>query len=393
MPANSPACMHKLHPEPPQAGAQFGSSVAAAGPYVAVGARKYDGGGAVFVFEGSACAWRQAAVLEPVAGTADALFGAALAMETGRIVVGAPTSTIGGISNAGSVAVFDRSGSGWTRVAHLTEDVQQAARFGTAVAVSGDTIAIGAPGARVSETSRKSGFVAVFVREGGSWTLAQKLYPDGSGTAGDEFGSSVALNGAVLVIGARSADDAQRESGKAYVYRRDSGGVFQAEATLSPRTEERLGFFGHSVAISPDARTIAVGHPGSGLQGTSAPGEVQIFAWSGSSWTRQGAPLEQPGNSKTNLFGNSVALTDDTVLVGIPEDKELAGDVRNPGSTMLFTRSGSNWTAGLRLTAGIHSGISDLFGESVAMTETLVIAGSDHDDDHGSQSGSAYVFG
>src|SRR5262245_10505928 len=127
--------------------------------------------------------------------------------------------------------------------------------FGASVALSGDTLAVGAVrddiGANVDQ-----GSVYVFTRSGAVWTLQQKLTAN-DGVAHNPFGQSVAIGGDTLVVGAGTS---------AYVFTR-SGATWTQQQILTPGDSASVGF-GHSVALS--GNTLVVGAPGDSVSSMAA---------------------------------------------------------------------------------------------------------------------------
>ena len=132
--------------------------------------------------------------------------------------------------------------------------------FGTSVAVSGATVVVGAPFDSVG------GAAYVFNRQGGSWVETQKLTASDA-TRGAEFGWSLAISGATLVVGASGDSDGV---GAAYVFNRE-GASWVEEQKLIP-SDGGLGLFGFSVAIS--GSTVVVGSP---FSGDIVQGAVYVF--------------------------------------------------------------------------------------------------------------------
>jgi len=179
--------------------------------------------------------------------------------------------------------------------------------YGEVVAVSGDTIVVGAP-------DSKSAYV--FERVAGSWVRQTILVPD---DGGQRFGSSVAVAGDTMVIGASEGVNGQ---GAAYVFVRDTGveGGWRQQAKLLPSTSTDFAMFGTSVAISlgTDQRpedTIVVGAPWESNVAGDYAGAVYVFVrdpW-GESWTENNRLIPTPG---VNGFGRSVAISGDTLVAG-----------------------------------------------------------------------------
>src|SRR5262249_50791564 len=158
--------------------------------------------GAAYVFKRNGAAWSlQNTLVANDAAPGDA-FGCSVAISGDTIVAGALGSDVGGNTNPGSAYVFVNRGSSWAFQVKLTAfDGAPDDNFGCSVAISGDTIVVGAPGDDVSgNTDQGSSYV--FTRGGGSWTLQQKLVAN-DGAPRDGFGSPVAIDGNAIVVGVR----------------------------------------------------------------------------------------------------------------------------------------------------------------------------------------------
>ncbi|HET7506577.1 MAG TPA: hypothetical protein VFK02_36405 [Kofleriaceae bacterium] len=204
---------------------QFGISVAVSGGTAVVGAYGDDdlGGssGAAFVFVRSGGSWSQQAKLLPADGAAGDQFGVAVAISGDTALVGANLDDIDGASDAGSAYVFVRSGGAWSEQAKLVPaDGAGGDSFGAAVALVGDTAVIGAPDD--GDRGAASGSAYLYARSAASWSLAAKLLAS-DGESVDFFGSAVALSGASALIGAPGDDDLASSSGAAYAFQLAAG--------------------------------------------------------------------------------------------------------------------------------------------------------------------------
>ncbi len=131
----------KLTADSPTPGALFGASAAAAGETVVIGA---PGANAAYVFVRSGTLWEQQQKLDPSGGLGSAGFSVAIDEDTA--VVGAPQENVDGVEASGAAYVFLRSGNNWTEQKRLLPEEPVAnAKFGTSVAVQGDTVIVGAP--------------------------------------------------------------------------------------------------------------------------------------------------------------------------------------------------------------------------------------------------------
>jgi len=373
-------------------GDQFGYSVAAGGDTVVVGA-PFDtvdgtfsqGSASVFVRNGGV--WTEQQRLTASDGAAVDWFGFSVAISGDTIVVGAMLDTVGANTFQGSASVFVRSGGVWTEQQKLTaSDGAADDQFGVSVAISGDTIVAGALyddiGANLDQ-----GSASVFVRSGGIWTEQQKLTAS-DGAFNDQIGSSVAVGGDTIVAGAPFDDvGSNADQGSAHVFVR-SGGVWTEQQKLTASDGSSGDKFGGSVAVTLD--TIVAGAPYDIVGSNARQGSASVFVRSGGVWTEQQRLTASDGASN-DQFGSSVAVSGDTIVAGAPFDD--VGSNADQGSAHVFVRSGGVWTEQQKLTAS-DGASADYFGVSVAVTLDTIGMGA-YRDDVGSNAdqGSAYVFG
>jgi hypothetical protein len=272
---------------------------------------------------------------------------------------------------SGAAVVFVRAGDTWVQQAVLTtEDGDPEDGFGRWVAISGDSIVIGAP-------FYGSGAAYVFVRSGSQWTQQAKLEP---GDATDVFGRSVAIDGDTVLVGAHGDGDEGIDAGAAYVFTRLNGGWFQ-QAKLTASDAQIEGAFGLSVALSGDTAVIgAVVHD-------QHRGAAYVFVRSGNEWPEE-AKLVADDRAIADQFGWSVDISGDTVLVGSIGDDD-AGPAS--GSAYFFGRSEGTWTQSAKVIAS--DGVTgDRLGMRVALSGELAVVGAPYSDNAGPSSGSTYVF-
>ena len=244
--------------------------------------------------------------------------------------------------------------------------------FGTSVSISGDYAIVGAP--TDDDQGADSGSAYIFERSGAIWRQVTKLTAS-DGAASDRFGSSVSISGDHAVVGAHGDNDNGYGSGSAYIFERTGTGWHQASKLTA-----NGGFaFGWSVSLSNDC--AIVGSP----QGSGA---AYIFERSGATW-RQVAKLTASDGSASDSFGWSVSISDDYVIVGA-----IAADAKGDrsGAAYVFERRDANWHQAAKLTASDGSAL-DWFGYSVSISAGHAVVGAYGNDDHGDESGSAYVFG
>ena len=254
--------------------------------------------------------------------------------------------------------------------------------FGFSVAIAGDIAVVGAQGD--DENGDESGAAYVFTRSDAGWSQEAKLTANDA-EAGDQFGGSIALFGETILVGARRDDDNGDESGAAYLFTRHGSDWIQ-QAKLTAADGEAGAEFGRSVALSDDTAIIGAARDNEKGQDSGA---LYVFTRSGANWS-QLAKLTAADGAKGDVFGISVALDGDTALIGADLDDDNG---ENSGSVYVYTRSKGTWSQQAKLTAA-DAGNVDIFGVRVAISgdTALIAARRDDDDVNGVDSGSAYVF-
>ena len=323
-------------------------------------------------------AWGQAQTLTPSDEAGD-FFGMPIAISGDTLVVGAARDDVG-VANQSSVRVFVRNGGDWIVRQTLTaSDAATRDGFGGAVAISGNTIVVGAVGHNGSR-----GAVYVFVERDGVWSQEQKLVASDV-AANDLFGTSVALSGATLVAGAMGVDG---NRGAAYVFTH-TGGVWleQQKLIASDRSVPTFPFdtFGRSVVLRGD--TIVVGAPRSGSGAPTPPGAAYVFRRLDGAWSER-QKLTAGDDGRTNRFGNGLAFSGETLVVGAP------GASNDRGAVYVFVLGSTGlWTEQQKVVAS--DGLTgDSFGLAVAIRGGILLVGVAGDDvGANNDQGAAYVFG
>jgi len=350
---------------------QFSYSVSLSGDMALLGAFGDDidsnaDQGSAYVFVRSGATWMQQTKLAASDGAASDLFGYSVALAGDTALVGAPYDDIGSNSEQGSAYIFVWNGTTWSEQAKLTApDGTAGDTFGFVVALSGDTALVGVP-------YDGQGSVYVFVRDGTTWSFQQKLTAT-DGAAGDRFGFSVALDGDTALVGAVWDDiDVNASQGSAYVFVR-SGTIWNQQQKLTASDGGAGDEFGISVALSGE--TALVGADGDEIGAFSDQGSAYIFTRSGTTWSQQQKLTASDGTTEDHL-GGSVALLGNTALVGASFDN--VGFNANQGSAYLFARSGTIWAQQAQLTAS-DGAAGDYFARSVALSDETALVGAWYD--------------
>ena len=254
--------------------------------------------------------------------------------------------------------------------------------FGLSISPSNDAIGVGAPNSgRVSDPGAAyvstGPFNSLFVRD----DAAKLNPPDGDAERG--FGWSVSLNSDEMAVGAPGFRSGE---GAAYVYTKpDAGWVSTSDAVklTSPR-EETDRNFGHSVSLS--AGTLVVGAIRDNIAGSAYLFvKPEGVAWNSTS-DLTAIELTAPDAEGSSNFGWSVAITDDALVVGMPSED-------GPGAVYLYTKPTRGWasvSSPVKLTPPVGEA-GDMFGASVAISGDTVVVGAAGTGDY-DLPGAAYVF-
>lgn len=380
-------------------------------------------------------------------------FGYSLAISGDTLVVGAPgedsnatgvngDQTNNSSSNSGAAYVFVRSNGSWNQEAYLkASNTGEGDEFGGSVAVSEDTVVVGAAlddsnsmgvnGDGSNNIAISSGAAYVFVRSVGSWS--QQAYLKASNTgANDFFGFPVAIFGDTVVVGApaedsnatgingNQANNSSSDSGATYIFER-SGNSWSQQAYLKSSNTGSNDRFGKSVAIDGDTVVVAADWEDSiatGINGNqtnnsaTAAGAAYVYVRTEEGLWSQEAYLKASNTGPGDQFGWSLALSDDTLVVGAPGESSNAmgvngnqsdNSVHSAGAAYIFLRSGTTWTQQAYLKAS-NTDASDHFGRNVTISGDTAVVGAPFEDsnatgidgdatnDSTGSSGAAYLY-
>jgi hypothetical protein len=297
--------------------------------------------------------------------------------------------------------VFVRRNGRWSQQAYVKASNAEADDgFGSSLAVSGDTLAVGAPredsgatgvnGEQTSNTAPQSGAVYIFARTNDSWT--QQAYVKASNSeSADAFGTAVALSPSTLAVGAPGeksgargvngdqTDNSAPGTGALYLFTRSATGWVQ-QAYVKGSDASDLDGFGGGVALAGE--TVAAG---ASLKNGSS-GAAYVFARSTGRWSEQ-AVLTASNADQLDALGVSLALAEERLVVGAPREWSRAtginGDgsdnsARYSGAAYVFVRRGSVWTQEAYVKAS-NTAADDGFGHSVTLSGGTLAAGAPHE--------------
>jgi hypothetical protein len=348
-------------------GDDFGYALAAADDVLVVGARQDSDlgfwSGAAYVFErsGSGAPWLEVAKLNASDFADGDLFGRAVAVSAGRIVVGAPADDDHGLST-GAAYVFEKQGGQWVETDKLVPSGADADDWvGFAVVVDGDRILLGAQGDDHAGTL--SGAAYVFDKSGGVWQESAYLTASDAGLA-DYFSFSVALSGDTLLIGAYGNDDHGTGSGSAYVFRKQSSAWVETQKLLASDAAV-IDFFGWAVAM--DGARMIIGAYGKDIVG-GLDGAAYVFEEVAGAWVEQ-QRLTPAVQDLDGQFGYSVAVDGGRAVVGAVWADDFG---THSGAGYVFEEQGGVWSERAR-TAHPGQSAHDQLGWSVALVDDAAL--------------------
>jgi len=295
-----------------------------------------------------------------------------IAVSGNTLVVGAAFDVTNGVIG-GAVYVYVRDGHTWSLQQKLfASDRANFDQFGIAVDIVGDTIVVGAHGD--NDEGFQTGAVYVFRRNGTTWTEEQKL--KASDAAPDSaFGSSVALSEQTIAIGAPSESSGALSSGAVYVFVND-GTSWQQQGKIKANSAMNNQQLGSTVSVSGDTIVAAapgelIGEPADDFNNVLSKGAVYIFERTGTSWDHQKRFFERDRN-RTGGFAVRAAIDGDTIIVG---DPTYDAGARFTGAVYVFERKGNGWS--LKHTLAANDGqFLQAMGFSIAVSGDTVIAGT-----------------
>lgn len=396
---------HVLGASDAAADGHFGSVVAMSGAYVAVTATSYDNFGNCVDSYGQVYVYRTTDglvfnentefKLNASDGTVCDQFGSALAIDGDILLVGARSAACGESNgNCGAVYVFGAdAGGSWTQVATLVAaNATEGDEFSAAVAISSDYAVIGA--VKDDDGGSNSGAAYVFERYADGWLQVDKLVAEDADST-DHFGSAVAISGDYMVVGAFQDNPTSSGSssgyGAAYVFGRDGEGSWSQVDKLVAADASAYDHFGWSVAIS--GTIVVIGTPGDEPTGAGTEyggtGAAYVFGQNiDGSWTQKDKLTAD--DSTAYRFGISVAIDGGIVVVGASYWFEnCPAYPADCGAMYCFGReSDGSWTQREKHNQSAADGAAEWiqYGEAVAISGDFVVAGAPRWPDTGSPS-------
>jgi len=378
---------------PPSSGDQIGTGVALSGDWACVTAALANGNtGRAWVFQRSGGAWGMPAAITPIDLQPGDFFGICAAMDGEALAVGANWHDTGThfLNDEGAVYMYRRSGGAWMLEDKLLSNANGmnfSQEFGTSVDIDGDVLVVGAT---KDDQITVAGAVYVFRYVGGAWTLEDRLVPSGL-AQGALLGMDVAVDGDVIVASTRNdPTNALTNSGVIYVWR-NVGGIWQEQGELRGSEASDGDRFGHALDLADD-RILA----GAYLNPLPPPstmiaGAVYAFDFIGSAWSQTDmfrTPIALSNGS--DGIGRSIDIEGDLALVGA----QTASSPVVPFATgfgLLYRHDGQNWEH--QGTLAPLAGPLALAGASVDLDGDQAILGAPGESTIASFGGAAFSFG
>lgn len=314
--------------------------------------------------------WEQLAELTPTIRAKNDWFGISIAMSGNTVVVGDFDANI---EQFGTVDVFVKPAGGWTNMtqtATLTSS-DNGVGFGTSVAISGNIIVVGAANtSNFHDPAATPGAVYVFVKPAGGWkdmTETAKLTAS-DGLPGDAFGNSVSISGTTIAVGAFFVNNF---SGRVYVFTCSSNGCTQAAELSASDSDGILDYLGCSVAIS--GNTVVAGSFGH----NNFEGSAYVYVEPPGGWAdmTEIAELTTSNGTGSDNLGFAVAISGGTVVAGAP------GAFNAFGAAYVFVEPPTGWVNTSNFTAGLgapDAAQGDSFGQSLAINQNgkVIVVGA-----------------
>ena len=379
----------------PQPLEEFGSAVCVNGDLAIVGAPQetiddIDSAGAAYIFQRSirdgADSWELIKRLRANDFADGDEFGRAVALDGDTAIVGAPWKDHSGLEKAGAAYIFRRDMGGannWgfvTRIILADGEEDDDDRFGTAVAIAGDTVVIGAPKHRPPGgfTNEGSAHVLRYDPDGPSWDFVSTLSGSQS-DSGDRFGAGVAIDGDTIVVGSPDNDLVGSNTGLGYIFDRDHGGPDNWGEVAWIHAQEYFESgtsFGESVDVS---------------------GDLAIVGKELSPYTSQIFQRDMGGENNWGLLFELVADDADEGgalgwVVAIDGDMAVVAADASPESVYLFQHDPKgpeeSWIQRARLTPS-DSPMNADYGDAISIDGDSVFVGAPRD---GTDAGAAYAI-
>ena len=308
------------------------------------------------------------------------------------LAAGSRSSDLNG-SNSGNLRIFQNLNNEWTQLGTTIPGAHFGNEFGTSVSISEDGTTVAAGGCDCSAQANRSsrGQARVYKFDGANWNQTGVF--DGE-NPGDRYGSSISLNadGTIVAIGSpynNGGFEGNSDAGHVRVFEYD--GVSWNQLGNDINGEGIIDGLGNAISLSADGTIIAIGSSNKLHNSLEKVGEVNIYRFINSEWTKIGNPIV--GSNLRDQFGYSVSISSDgnMVAIGAPES-DITQTENNQGYVRIFRNTGDSWTQIGSDLRGENS--RDFFGQVVSISgngTTVSIGAVGYDGVDGTMENSGYT--
>ena len=387
---------------------RYGTSVDIDEGYAVIGApyENINGGantGAVYVMKKTQNGWIEDGKITADDGQSGDLFGYSVKAKYDffdiLLVVGCPGSNVGSNLGQGAVYVFRKSGENWTQEAKLVLSTGTAFdSLGYAVTKPhklNNIYHFGA-GAPYKNLNGQGGVGAVYIfHETNNWSNTEIDISATNNQAGDRFGLSIALDSNVMIVGAPLHDSYNiSNSGAAYIFKRDAGGVWEEKAEIAVDEPGVIdNFFGFSVALTriecSGGVCAVIGAPNADVVANDESGKVYVFReTSGINWQLDAelavgdeGITDETTNPKPKNLGFSVGIYGNDLVAGAPQSSAYTNcngtEITGIGRIYMFRNEGNIWARYGTISENVAENkiINSQVGYSVGIHGRTIIAG------------------
>ena len=354
--------------------------------------------GAVYTYTWDGTTWGNEQVIRPSGLEAGDNFGWSASISGDKMAVSARNDD--GVDNlipgSGLVYTYTWDGTTWGNEQVIRPSGLDASdRFGSSVSISGDKMVVGVNGDDGATNSvLGSGAVYTYTWDGTTWGNEQVIRPPGL-DANEGFGRSVSMSGDKMAVGAWRDDGANNditESGAVYTYTWN-GTIWENEQVIRPSGLDASDLFGGSVSVSGDKMVVGADGDDGASNELENSGAVYTYVWDGTTWGNEQV-IRPSGLDASDGFGASVSISGDRMVVGASGDDGVGNSVPDCGAVYVYTWDGTTWGNEQVLRAsGLD--VSDGFGVSVSISGDKIAVGANGDDGAGNlvtDSGAVYAF-
>lgn len=385
-------------------GALFGGAISIYGDYIAVGARlnsrdamggnSLSGAGAAYLFkkdEGGTDNWGQIKKIVASDRASKDNFGAALAIYQDYLVIGAPLKGLGTLASSGEVYILKKDEGGtdnWGELKKINAPMRaKDDNFGARIALHGDQVLISAYKRKIFGVLTEGGEAYLFEKEEGgmdNWGV-KKTFRASDAAANDNYGYSVAFNGAYAIIGAYNEDplvggNNLENAGAAYIYKKDEGGTDQWGAIKKITTADATADdnFGSSAAISGQDILISAFAENEDVNGnfySGHAGSAYVFKTNhggAENWGQTQKVIASDRGSGQNKFGTAIAIDGNYAVIGAVDESSsnAAG-----GVAYIYQKNNMGVWEEIKKITSSDNVANEGFGDNVAISGDYVVVG------------------